>query len=814
MRLFLTLLRFLLTSLVGILTLGVLALVATHLYVAPSLPAIESIRDIRLQVPLRIYTQESRLLGEFGEKRRSPATYPEFPELLIKAFLASEDNRFFEHPGVDYQGLIRAAVELIRTGEKRQGGSTITMQVARNVFLTREKTYLRKLREIFLALRIERELSKEEIATLYLNKIYLGHRTYGVVAAARAYYGVPLDQLSVAQMAMIAGIPKAPSRNNPVSAPGQALARRNYVLSRMFKLGYIDRATHEEALFEKDNARLHSTITEVEAPYVGEMVRDAMVRRFGGAAYTEGYVVYTTIQADLQQAANRALRKGLQDYSRRHGYRGAERHVDLNKIPEQEIRRQLVDEISTVGGLMPALVTEVSERSAKALLASGESISIPWDGMSWARRYIRPDSQGKKPRAPVDIVQPGDIVRLVRNKNQQWRLSQIPSLEGALVSLRAEDGAVIALTGGFDYYYSKFNRAVQARRQPGSSFKPFIYSAALENGFTAASIINDAPVVFDDPALENTWRPENYSGRFHGPTRLREALTFSRNLVSVRLLRSIGIDTAIDYITRFGLKKNQLPRDLSLALGSASIAPLELATGHAVFANGGYKVTPYFISRIVDAKGEVIFQAEPPLACKPATEPPGENDSVPTAAEPPGENDSVPTAASGQNCSAPAVITPQNAYLMTSMMHDVIEHGTGRRAKELGRSDLSGKTGTTNDQRDAWFSGFNREIVTTVWVGFDKVQPLGRHETGGRAALPIWMSFMKTALNGMPENTLLEPENMVTVAIDPATGLLARDDAENAIEEIFREDNVPEEYSETPVSTDTSPDASFPELLF
>ncbi|MEE8343232.1 MAG: transglycosylase domain-containing protein, partial [Gammaproteobacteria bacterium] len=573
MRLFLTLLRFLLTSMVGILTLMVLALVATHLYVAPSLPAIESIRDIRLQVPLRIYTQESRLLGEFGEKRRSPASYPDFPELLIKAFLASEDSRFFEHPGVDYQGLIRAAVELIRTGEKRQGGSTITMQVARNVFLTREKTYMRKLREIFLALRIERELSKEEIVTLYLNKIYLGHRAYGVVAAAQVYYGLPLDQLSVAQVAMIAGIPKAPSRNNPVSAPDQALDRRNYVLRRMFKLGYIDRATHEQAIFEKDSARLHSTITEVEAPYVGEMVREAMVRRFGSAAYTEGFVVYTTIQAELQQAANRALRNGLQDYTRRHGYRGAEHHVDLNKFPEQEARRQLVDKIGTVGGLMPALVTEVSERSAQALLASGESISIPWDGMSWARRYIRPDMQGKKPKSPADIVQPGDIVRLVRNKNRQWRLSQIPALEGALVSLRAEDGAIIALTGGFDYYYSKFNRAVQARRQPGSSFKPFIYSAALENGYTAASIINDAPVVFDDPALENTWRPQNYSGRFHGPTRLREALTFSRNLVSVRLLRSIGVDTAIDYITRFGLKKSQLPRDLSLALGSASIAP-------------------------------------------------------------------------------------------------------------------------------------------------------------------------------------------------------------------------------------------------
>jgi len=788
MRVFLTLFRFLLTTMVGILTLAVLVLVAAHLYIAPSLPSIENIRDIRLQVPLRIYTQESRLLGEFGEKRRSPAEYSEFPNMLIKAFLASEDDRFFEHPGVDYQGLIRAAVELARTGEKRQGGSTITMQVARNVFLTREKTYLRKVREIFLALRMERELTKEEIMTLYLNRIFLGHRSYGVVAAAQLYYGVPLDQLTIAQMAMIAAIPKAPSRNNPVSSPDQAVSRRNYVLDRMFKLGYIDHAIHQQAIFEADNARLHAAKTEVEAPFLAEMVRAKMLQRFGDATYTNGYVVYTTIQDKLQESANQALRAGLRDYDQRHGYRGAERHVDLAEYPEIENQRRLVDGINEVGGLIPALITGVSKKSAKARLATGELITVPWEAMSWARPYIGPNSRGKKPTTASDIMQPGDIIRVITADSNKWRLSQIPALEGALVSLRAQDGAVLALTGGLDYYYSKFNRAVQAERQPGSSFKPFIYSAALENGYTVASIINDAPVVFDDPALENTWRPQNYSGRFYGPTRLREALTFSRNLVSVRLLRSMGVDPAIDYITRFGFPKSQLPRDLSLALGSAGVTPLQLATGYAVFANGGYKVKPYFISHVVDAEGNVVLEAKPAKAC--TTEP---------------------------DCgrgSAPSVITPQNAYLITSMMQDVIRRGTGRRAKELGRSDLSGKTGTTNEQRDAWFSGFNNEIVTTVWVGFDKVQSLGRDETGGRAALPIWVRYMETALHGMPEKTLPEPPNMITVNIDPDSGLLAGVGYGKSIPEIFREEYVPVETIEAPGPLGTPADAGAPEHLF
>ena len=788
MGVLLTLLRLLLTGAVGILTLAVVAVVATHLYVAPSLPSIESIRDIRLQVPLRIYTQESRLLGEFGEKRRSPAGYSEFPELLIKAFLASEDDRFFEHPGVDYQGLIRAAFELVRTGEKRQGGSTITMQVARNVFLTPEKTYLRKLREIFLALRIEHELTKEEIATLYLNNIYMGHRAYGVVTAAQVYYGVPLDQLTVAQMAMIAGIPKAPSRINPISAPDQALARRNYVLDRMFKLGYIDHSTYTQASAEQDNAHQRGTVVEVEAPYVAEMVRAEMVERFGEAAYTEGFQVYTTIQAKSQQAANRALRQGLQDYSRRHGYWGAERHADLAKYPELKDRRQLIDEFGSIGGLLPALIIGVRETSAQALLGTGETITIPWEGMSWARRHIGANVQGKVPQSPSDILRPGDIVRVVTNGNRLWQLAQIPALEVALVSMRAHDGAIIALTGGFDFYHSKFNRAVQARRQPGSSFKPFIYSAALESGYTTASIINDAPVVLDDPALDNIWRPENYSGGFNGPTRLREALTFSRNLVSVRLLRSIGVDYAVDYIVRFGFQKEQLPAVLSLALGTASVTPLELTTGYAVFANGGYKVTPYFISRITDAKGEVVFSANPARVCT----------TLPVC----------------ETAAAPAVITPQNAYLMTSMMHDVIQRGTGRRARELGRADLSGKTGTTNEQRDAWFAGFNYQIVTGVWVGFDEVQPLGRDETGGHAALPIWMDFMATELDGMPEQSLPQPPNIVTVRIDPDTGLLAGPGSDKAILEIFRDDNMPHEVSEAPASTDSSPGAGLPEQLF
>ncbi len=742
---------FLLKLPAALLTFLILALVTAAgalLYFLPQLPSEEAIKEVRLQVPLRIYTRDGRLMGVFGEQRRIPVHLDEVPEPLRLAFLAAEDDRFYKHPGVDYQGLLRAAFKLLQTGEKRQGGSTITMQVARNFFLSSEKTFTRKIKEILLAFKLEHALDKDTIFELYLNKIYLGHRAYGVAAAAQVYYGKTLDQLTLAEMAMIAGLPKAPSRYNPITDPQRALARRAYVLERMRKLGYIDEQAFQEALRAPLTASLHDFSIEVEAPYAAEMARAFAVERFGEAAYTQGLVVYTTLDPDLQRAARKALRQALLDYDRRHGYRGPAGHAagpgDLDRWPE-------------VGGLVPALVTEVKGQSA-VLMAKGRGpVTLPWEGMAWARPYRTPDRLGPAPKRAGDILKAGDVVYL-RPKGDTWALAQPPEVEGALVALSPEDGAILALSGGFDFQRSNFNRVTQAHRQPGSNFKPFIYSAALEKGFTPASLINDAPVVIDGQVA---WRPENYSGRFHGPTRLREALVHSRNLVSIRILRAIGIDYAIAYLERFGFRAKELPRGLSLALGSASVTPLEIARGYAVFANGGHLIAPYLIARIEAMDGTVLWQAEPPRVCEDCAHP------------------------------APRTITPQNAYLMTSMMKDVIRRGTGRRALVLGRRDLAGKTGTTNDQKDAWFSGFNADLVATAWVGFDTPRPLGRRETGARAALPMWIAFMKEALEGRPERSLPRPTGLVTVRIDPHTGLLAAPGQKDALFETFRVGHAP-----------------------
>ena len=773
--------RILPAALLGMALLGMLAAAGIYFYVLPQLPATDTLRDVRFQVPLRIYTADERLIAEFGEKRRIPVKYENLPPRLVQAFLAAEDDRFFEHPGVDYQGLVRAALQLIRTGRKTQGGSTITMQVARNFFLSREKTYLRKLTEILLALKIERELSKEQILELYLNKIYLGQRAYGVAAAARIYYGTDLDGLTLAQMATIAGLPKAPSRDNPVSNPERARIRRDYVLRRMRELGYIDAETYQGALAEPLSARLHAATTEVEAPFLAEMVRTELVGRYGEAAYTQGYRVYTTIDSDRQAAANRALRRALLAYDRRHGYRGPERRIDLpaDIAPEQAARE--LRSIPSLGGLPPALVLSIDEKSFEAVLRDGRVVQVDWEGMAWARPDLGENRLGPKPKTASDILARGDLIRLEED-GDAWRLAQPPKLEGALVSLNPDDGAIQALAGGFDFRRSKFNRAVQARRQPGSSFKPVIYSAALEKGFTAASVLNDAPVVFDDPALERAWRPENYSGRFYGPTRLRVALTHSRNLVSIRLLRAIGVRYAIDYARRFGFSPDQLPADLSLALGSGSVTPLQMARAYAVLANGGFLITPYYISRIEDSDGQVLFRAEPALACRE----PCQTDAAETVDDPPA--DSLPPPRLAER-----TLEPRNVWLMNSMLRDVIRRGTGRRALVLGRKDLHGKTGTTNDQRDAWFCGFSPALVTVSWVGFDSMKPLGRGETGGRAALPMWIDYMREALAGVPEIHRDPPPGLVTVRIDPATGLRARADQPDALFETFREEYVPRE---------------------
>ncbi|WP_297528324.1 penicillin-binding protein 1A [Thiohalobacter sp.] len=783
--------RFLAAGLAVFALLGFLAAGAVYFFIVPQLPSVEALRDVQFQVPLRVYSADGGLIAEFGEKRRIPVRYEELPPQLVQAFLAAEDDRFFEHPGVDYQGLLRAGFELLRTGEKRQGGSTITMQVARNFFLSREKTYLRKLTEILLALKIERELSKEEILELYLNKIYLGQRAYGVGAAAQIYYGRPLAELSLPQMAMIAGLPKAPSRDNPVTNPERARIRRDYVLGRMYHLGFIDAEQYRAALAAEEAPAAPPERNQVEAPYVAEMARAEVVARFGEeAAYSRGYRVVTTIDAVRQAAANAALRRALLAYDQRHGYRGPEARLELPEDPRaaEAAARAALGKVPAVGGLPPAVVLAVADREAELLLADGQRVTLGWEALSWARPYLDHNRRGKAPAVAADVLAVGDRVRLQALPEGGWRLAQVPAVEGALLAVEPDTGAVQALAGGFDFFRSKFNRAAQARRQPGSSFKPIIYSAALERGFTPASILNDAPVVFDDPALESAWRPENYSGRFYGPTRLREALTHSRNLVSIRLLRAIGVPWAVEYAQRFGFRPDQLPANLSLALGSGSVTPLDMARAYSVFANGGFRVAPYVIDRIYQGDAEVpVYRAEPARACRDCP-PVDDNEAAPAA--PAGEAQAgLPSPPR-----APRVIEARNAWIMHSMLQDVVRRGTGRRALTLGRSDIAGKTGTTNDQRDAWFCGYSPALVAVAWVGFDEVAPLGRGETGGRAALPMWIDFMQAALAGVPEIHRDPPPGLVTVRIDPRTGLLAAPD-QNALFEVFREEFVPREQS-------------------
>jgi penicillin-binding protein 1A len=774
---------------------GVIGIASLYFYLEPSLPTTENLKNVKFQVPLRVYSKDRRLIAEFGEKRRDPLTYDQIPEQMIQAFLAAEDDRFFEHPGVDYQGILRAAYQLLMTGERRQGGSTITMQVARNFYLSREKTFTRKLNEIFLSFRIEQDLTKQEILELYLNKIYMGHRAYGVGAAANVYYGKGVDELELPQIAMIAGLPKAPSRFNPVTDPERAKQRRNYVLGRMAQLDFITEEQMQNAKRAPVIASLHTAKAETEAPYIAEMVRAEMVDRFGNEAYTDGYTVHTTVDSRLQEAANLAVRKTLQAYDLRHGYRGPEQHFDLGISPSEADLDQILKDQPVVGNLPPALVTRVSEQDATLYLGQGQSLTLDWEGLEWAAPYIDENRRGAKPKSASEILKPGDLVRVIETQREKkeetyWRLAQIPAAEGALIALDPNDGSLISLVGGYDFYNSKFNRATQAKRQPGSGFKAIIYSAALEAGFTPASLINDAPVVFDDPSLEGAWRPENYSGKFFGPTRLRYALTKSRNLVSIRLLRTMGVKHALEHAARFGFNPDELPHNLSLALGSGAITPLQMATAYSVLANGGYRVDPYLIVSIENSSGETIYQAEPKTVCEECTDTaPNETAELPPAVEPAPESASAPDEA--RKNIAQRAISPQNHYLMNSMMRDVITQGTARRARSLGRQDLAGKTGTTNDQRDAWFNGFNRNLVAISWVGFDSSAPLGRGEVGGRAALPAWISFMEEALQGVEETPLKMPPGMVTVRIDPETGKRADSSQDNAIFEVFRAENAP-----------------------
>lgn len=840
--------RALLAAFAGLFSLGVLFTAAAYLYFAPNLPDVTALRDVQFQVPLKIYSADGKLMAEYGEKRRDPLQFDQIPPELVHAFLSAEDARFYEHPGVSIRGLLRATYELIRTGQKRQGGSTITMQLARNFFLTDRKTYTRKIRELFLALKIEKALTKDQILELYLNKIYLGNRAYGVGAAAHVYYGKNVKDLTLAQMAMIAGLPKAPSAFNPIANPQRARERRAYVLTRMHDLGYITTAQFQSAMQQPITAALHGTNIQVHAPYVAEMVRADMVQRYGDRAYTDGFKVYTTVRAKLQADANRALRDDLIAYTERHGYRGPETRVKLDPTtlkafltamqaanqdkvqatsaqPDVSAWDAILQQHQPVGGLESGLVIGVDAKSAQVYLGPGQMITLGWDGLSWARPFINRNVVGRLPSTASDVVKPGDVIR-VRKADGHWQLTQVPQVSGALVSLDPDDGGIVALVGGFDYYESKFNRVIQAMRQPGSSFKPFIYSAALHKGFTPATLINDAPVVIKDSALERVWRPENYEKRFNGPTRMRIGLVDSLNLVSIRILQAIGIDYALKYAARFGFDPSRLPHNLTLALGSASVTPLEMATGYSVFANGGYRVKPYYIKRIVAGDGSVLYYADPPTVCEPNCPTVPEKPGAPSATIPaslPGTNatNAVPVPVSvlptnatqaapiGVSLDSPVgpppvkpakrVITAGNDYQMISMLKDVIRLGTGRAALSLHRTDLAGKTGTTNEQVDAWFSGFDSRLVTTAWVGFDDNEPLGHAETGARAALPMWMAYMGAALKGVPESTVPQPPGIVTVKIDPKTGLLARPGESDAVFETFRANRVPK--ADNPINT-------------
>ncbi|MGH8551785.1 MAG: penicillin-binding protein 1A [Methylococcales bacterium] len=748
---------------------GLLAAAASYLVfwvIERESPDITVLSDTQLQVPLSVYSKDRKLIAQFGEKKRIPIATAAIPDCLKNAFIAAEDDSFLSHPGVDYKGLLRAALQLILTGKRSQGGSTITMQVARNFFLTREKTFMRKFKEIFLALKIERQMDKMEILGLYLNKIYLGHRAYGIGAAAQIYYGKSVDELTTAQCAMIAGLPKAPSRINPITDPYRSLERRDYILHRMFELKFLHRAELKKALKQPDDAKLHGDSIELDAPYIAEMVRQTMVEKYGPDALTSGYKVYTTIQSDLQVAAENALRRALHEYDERHGYRGPEARIAAESN-QAEIQKALIAHQET-GDTLAGFVKRTTPDSAELEVPGLGWVELSWRGMKWARKYINENSRSSAPSSPGQVVSRGDIIRIRRDPGGNWKLTQVPKVSGALVSLSPSDGAVVALVGGFDFYHSKYNRVTQAKRQPGSGFKPILYTTALEEGFTLSSLINDAPFVYVDPWTSKVWRPKNFGGKFYGPTRLRDALRKSRNLVSVRLLQQIGIEKVADKAMLFGLPSDQVPRHLSMALGSGSATPLEMARVYAVFANGGFLIDPYFISRIENRNGELIEEVFPKIACPHC----GDTDDR-------------------NQIFAPRVLSPQVNYLMVSVLKDVIQNGTAVKAKKLGRLDIAGKTGTTNEQRDAWFNGFSPALTTVTWVGFDDPKPLGNRETGGMAALPMWMYYTQEALKNVADKELSAPDGIKTVYVDRYSGLSSSPENPDAIPEIFSEAHTP-----------------------
>ena len=791
---------------------AVSGVIGAYYYVQPSLPKAETIKDIPLQVPLRIFSRDGYLISEIGSRRRVLVTFDEVPEHVVNAFVAAEDRRFWEHPGIDYIGIMRALFQLVTTGSVEAGGSTLTQQLARDYFLDLSRDVERKMKEFSLAVEIEQDFTKEQIMELFLNKMFFGQRAYGVSAAAQVFFDKDLQDLNIAEAATLAGVLPAPSRYNPVRSAANAEMRRGYVLGRMLNIGYITEVEYEEAMAHPMESQLHGAKIELNAPYVAEMVRREMLDRYGDGTYTDGYQVVTTLDSKLQGAANYALRNGLLEFTRRRGYRGPLQNLELDDtllatpfedwpIEIQEILEQYVP-----GELGIAIVTAINDNNSVDIITTGgQTATIPWAGIRWAKPFIDRETTGPAPEAASDVLAVGDVINTMPTTAGFIALAQIPEAQGALVSIDPYDGAIGALTGGFDFAASKFNRATQAFRQPGSSFKPFIYSAALEHGNTAATVVLDAPVVINSSELEAVWRPINYSGRFYGPTRLREALYRSMNLVSVRLLIfETGIGNAVRHIAKFGFGDAALPRNGSLALGGGNASPLDMAQGYAVLANGGHSVKPYVIDGIYDAAGETLYRSEPAVVCLPCEAEPdeiyGDNRAVEEmsleqmaeiALEYQPDASVAPELFADVNAAQQA-ITKQNAFLISDMMRDVVRRGTGRRALVLGRKDLSGKTGTSNDRRDAWFGGFNADLAAVVWVGFDDDLPLGPGEEGSRTALPIWISFAKIAFKGVPEHQLPMPDGIVSVLIDRETGCPSRVGRGNVTFEVFREDHVPE----------------------
>ncbi|AIS53607.1 PBP1A family penicillin-binding protein [Vibrio coralliilyticus] len=805
--------------------LGVGTIVGFYFYVKPELPDVATLKDVKLQTPMQIFTQDGKLISQFGEKRRIPVTYDEIPPHLIEALIATEDSRFYDHPGIDPIGIARAAVVVALSGSAKQGASTITQQLARNFFLSNDKKIMRKIKEIFIAIHIEQLLSKEEILELYVNKIFLGYRSYGFGAAAQTYFGKDLQNLTLSEIATLAGMPKAPSTMNPIYSLQRATSRRNVVLKRMLDEKYITEDEYQQARAEEIMSRYHGAEIELSAPYVAELARAWMVARYGEEAYSSGMNVYTTVDSKLQSAANEAAINNLLAYDERHGYRGAEKvlwKAGQTAFDEQKIDDTL-DRVPTYGSLLPAVVTQVTAQQATVWVKNQGVKTLEWDGIKWARKFLTDDRQGPAPKAATDVLEEGQQiwVRQVETPVEDggvqtaWHLSQVPNANTAFVAMDPENGAVLSLVGGFNFVHNKFNRATQSVRQVGSSIKPFIYSAAIDKGLTLATLVNDAPINQWDKSQGTAWRPKNSPPTYIGPTRLRIGLAQSKNVMAVRVLREVGLDETRQYLTRFGFDIDQVPRSETIALGAGSLTPMKMAQGYSVFANGGYYVEPHYISKVEGPFGDVEFEATPKSICRQDCEQAATetvtNEFQEQDVEP--QDDQTPQY-------APQVISEQTAFLVREMMYSNIWgggnwrdgtgwNGTGWRAQALKRRDVGGKTGTTNDSKDAWYNGYGPGMVAVSWVGFDdhnrklgRTKPnsnLGKEqisgaEAGAKTAQPAWVDFMHTALAGVPAQQKVIPPNIVRVRIDRDSGLLTNKFDSSSMFEYFLEGTEPTEY--------------------